>query len=516
LVSHYRGEHVAVGTNATRRAQWSSATLWDGNPGHEMRELSDLNSQIRFLKIGTDSVALAIVDADSTYLYKRLATTSTAPEVWNRSSWAGNFDTLLYASYSNGALTHIYPNSSGWTVVAGELVKAESTLTFPSITLYGRPEADFKGNLWTYGYKIGTTTDTVLVKFERLTGRGIYYSASRGAARFLERDLAANITSSLIGHNGRIDSVYIGSSPYIAERTVEFSVVTSQMSALMPVTISDDVQTTLYSTFNLNFWGQSVPDFLADSAGSRTFHNGTNYAVVSNVRYPTGAQYISSRLRKYDWQPMGVQNSRDTSKVMADTIMTNWTILSDSMRVVSPVDTTIYDTTNYSRTIIVTNSMRPRIKSMKKPAWLTIQDAGEDTSVIFDPYPETDSAPEYQKSLHFFTISGQPGTGHTTGEVDTVTIVFIDSLPTAQTFSLPARSLPSYFQTCTLSYRITLTSTGTEVQQMTPRVIVVKKTSNVRTFDLLGRPMNSQMKASAILIQRTIGSRATKTTYLPR
>jgi hypothetical protein len=510
FVSHYQGQHIAGGTNATERYGWTAATLWDGNPGHEMRELGNLTNDVRLLPIGTDSVALVIVDADSTYLYKRLATTSSAPEVWTRSSRAGTFDSLLYATYSNGTLTHTYPNSLGWTVVAGELVKAESTFTFPGILLYGRVEADFKGNLWTYGVKQGTISDTMLFKYERLTGRGFSY-AGRGAARFLNRDLSIDMTRALIGRNGRIDSCYIGTTPYITPRLIDFSAVASQTvnwNSFFPVTIVDDVAP-LRTIPIWDYLHQRNYRF-SDSVGSVTLSNGTNYAFVGIGKYidcTRFPEYTSTRYRKYDYQAFGVWNGHpDSAKTMSDTTYANWTVMSDFMKVVSVLDTAIYDTTNYSRLVTVTNSMRLRLHSMKLPSWLSIEDVGEDTSEV------NALAPNYQKSLHFFRFSGVPGTGHTTGEVDTIKLVFIDSLQ-----SIRNGELFTYFQTCSLSYRITLTATGTAIQSVTPKVLTNKRVSNVQMFDLLGRPVNSEMKASAIVIHRMIDSRQTKTAaHLPR
>jgi hypothetical protein len=504
MVSHFQGEHVAVGTNETRRAAWYSATLWDGNPGHEMRELSDLNNQIRFLKIGTDSVALVIVDTDSTYIYKRLATTSTAPEVWNRTAFAGTFDTLLYASYSNGVLTHNYPNSSGWSVANGELVKAESTFTFSSIILYGRPEADLKGNLWTYGYKQGTIVDTVLTKYERLTRRGFYYSAGRGDARFLERSLS----KAFIGRNGAIDSCYIGSKPYITPRQIYYSVVTDVVTGRSVVdsivAVVDDVAPNLWGLNNQDFWGNNVLSQIQINPASQD----SNHLYSGFGYIPTTSQYTSTRYRRYDWQSIAVRNGsadpKDTSWTMTDTIQTNWIVLSDSMKVVSPIDTAIYDTTHYSKSITVTNSVWLKIKSAKLPTWLTMQDNGEDTSIVF---AEAEGWREYQKSLHTFTLSGVPGAGHYTGETDTVKIVFIDTLTNWRT-----GQLHSCFQTCSLSYQITLTSTGTSVKATASSQKLANLKPIVKTFNLLGR--SAKQTTSAVVIRQAVNSKIRKLSVL--
>lgn len=484
-VSRYLGELVAVGTNASRRAQWSSATFHDGNPGSEMRELANPNNRIRFFTIGTDSVGLIIADADSTYLYKRLATTSTAPEVWRKSTWAGAFDVNEYIVYSAGTLSHVYPNSMGWSVVAGELVKAESTLTFPTITLYGRPEADFKGNLWTYGYKesYGVPVESVLVKFERITGRGIYYSLNRGHTKLFERDLSTNFTTGLIGRNMRIDSVYLATSPYITPRSIEVSIVAPQSAisfrAYYPVTIVDDFAP-LRSMPIFDFWNYQFYMF-TDSLGFTTNVNYAQLRIENYVDYTRFPEWTSSCRRKYAHQHFGVWNGHlDSATTMSDTIHVIWQTMSDFMKVTSASDTSVYDTNFYYKRFTVTNSMWLRIKSMTKPQWLTLTDEGQDTSQIGQPAP-ADSADQYKKSLHFFSLSGIPGTA--VGE-HSISITFIDSM-----ISLKKDEYIPYYQTCSLSYKITVINTGTAVQTTVARAPVSKKVSNVEVFDLLGRKM---------------------------
>lgn len=482
------------------RNSWNGITTVDHHWQDTLGELSNLSNDVRWFPVGTDSIALVIATPDSVVIYKKLAICATGYDkgIFNRRSYAFHFDSLQYGKIVGDTLIHVLPNSNGWSITGNSLTKADSIITITGVDLMQEvPEADYKGNLWFYGHILN---DTVLMKYEKVSKSCLYYSYNVKNARFLYRDLTNSNCIGTIGHKYSISFA-----------TFWFN---SKIQAAIAFTDTQRIwyKITSYSSHPNFFYGPnnfcaadqneySTDDGLLyydvpvyhDFRNTRTTQYGSNRLVGRLITKGNMTTYLSCGVSSNEYHSVfdaptkivfkdSTGNEKDsmTFRFYALYFPLQFVSMSDSVLrkyYYYPKDTGaafIYPDPIYNDTTIRTNSSYNlnlkllwyyglKTEIISKPSWLTLTNL----SKPYTPYMSdtVNGLITWLRSFHTpigkYTLSG---TAPSTGRKDTIKIVFIDTMPIYNGIKSQDTVSMVTFQSCTLSYIITVQPTTTVKQ----------------------------------------------------
>lgn len=149
--------------------------------------------------IKADSVYLIISDTIKTTIYTHHQ--HNQGDYWDRHTTINqSYPSLEFATVQNKQIVFNYPNSNGWTISNGNLLKAGITYSSPKIYAVGKPFVDYKNNVWFYGK---TATDTVLAKLEAWNGFDLAYTYDNDSVNGYVKHLM-NVSSDIVkGYVGK-------------------------------------------------------------------------------------------------------------------------------------------------------------------------------------------------------------------------------------------------------------------------------------------------------------------------
>lgn len=338
------GDFVATVTGATG-ASWVNGSSWNGDldPEDLFNELGAGNKEVRFLPIGTDSVGLVISGPDSTYLYRRLATSQTAPYVWTRTTLDVVFDSLQYTAIQGDTLVRNYPT--------GDI----SGLDITGITVTSRAVNDALGNTYFVGDISG---QSVFAKYEASTDKVIYWEYGVDALPVFNPDSI----SCLMAGRGSVDSIYLNHPVTIVEDTI-------YMSALVDTLLSGENVVRIYH-----------PITIIDENHTQHYSNPLLPIFSDWVRYRNDSTFLELYVTPVDVGQTWTLNyqimddNRDSSWMMIDTITVVFKVVNDSMKIDAVADQQATEGQLLTTNITVTNGMWPTVESFTSPNWLTIND----------------------------------------------------------------------------------------------------------------------------------------------